>query len=137
MNDISYTPSSASPAQRMRLVGRLDMVRASDASFTLVTVEGRVIPGQLVGRPIEELARLLNRAILVFGSPRFDALGNLTSVEADGYLPESYAPPNAPRLSSGTAEEREEMARRMQAAAGTWPGDETDEEVDQALRELS
>ncbi len=113
------------------------MVRASDASFTIVADDGRVIQGRLVGRSIDELARFLNRAVLIFGSAEFDPLGNLRSVEVDGFLPMDNRLPKAPNLSGRTKEEREEMARRLGAAIGTWPGDETDEMVEQALRELS
>jgi hypothetical protein len=137
MSDVPRVPTVSPPPARVRLTGKLDMVRASDAGFTLVTDDGRVIPGRLVGRPVEELARWLNRAVVVFGSGQFDSLGNLTSVEADGFLPENTLLPGAPSLAGRTAEEREEMARRLRAAVGAWPGDETDEAVEQALRELS
>jgi hypothetical protein len=113
------------------------MVRASDASFTLRTDAGEVIPGRLINRPIEELAALFNRAVVVFGVGQFDAANSLTAIEADGFLPAAGPLPAAPKLSGLTADEREEMARRLKAAVGTWPGDETDEQVSKALEELS
>ncbi len=137
MSDVARAPAGSPSPARVRLAGKLDMVCASNASFTLVADDGRVIPGRLVGRPVEELARWLNHAVVVFGLGQFDPLGNLTSVEADGFLPETTLLPNVPSLSGRTAEERQEMARRLRAAVGTWPGDETDEALEQALRELS
>jgi hypothetical protein len=51
----STNPIPAPP--RVRLEGTLDMVRASDASFTLRLADGRERPGRLVGRPIVALGR--------------------------------------------------------------------------------
>lgn len=45
MNVVLDAPAGASSAERVRLVGRLDMVRASDASFALVMEDGRVEKG--------------------------------------------------------------------------------------------
>jgi len=137
MSDVPRVPTGSSSPARVRVVGQLDMVCASDAGFTLVADDGRVISGRLVGRPIEELARLLGRAIIVFGLARFDALGNLTSVEADGFLAETKRIPSTPSVSGRTKEEREEMARRLEVASGQWPGEESNETVEKALRELS
>ena len=36
-----------------------------------------------------------------------------------------------------SADVAQELACRLQPVRGAWPGDETDEEIDQALRELS
>jgi hypothetical protein len=36
-----------------------------------------------------------------------------------------------------TAEDRQRMTDRLKSIIGQWPGDETDEQVEQALRELS
>jgi hypothetical protein len=136
MSDAQLAPVNLPSARRVRLEGKLDVVRASNASFTLLEDDGKVIHGRLVGRPIEELGSHLNRAIVVFGTGRFDSFGKLISVEADGFLSRENSLPNAPSLSRRTSEEREEMARRLQSFIGTWPGDETDEEIEQARREL-
>ena len=136
MNDVSLTPPNAPHPQRVRLEGKLDMVRASDGSFTLIANDGRVIQGRLIGRSIEELARFLNREVLVFGTAQADPLGNFTSVEVDGWLPKDNRPPKAPSLAGQPKEVAEEMARRLREVIGTWPGDETDEEIQKALKEL-
>ncbi len=124
---------------RVRLEGTLDMVQASDSSFRLILADGRTIPGWLVGYPILGLARLLSRKLLVFGTGRLGTTGELEGIEADGFMPDdgeawivSATDPEPSR------EVNEEMARRFQAALAnwTWPGDETDEQIQQALREL-
>jgi hypothetical protein len=136
VNDVYLASTSQPSPRRVRLDGKIDVVRASDASFTLIADDGRVIQGRLVGRSIEELAGLLNRAILIFGTGQFDSFGKLISVEADGFLPRENSLPNAPSLPRRTSEEREEMARRLKSVIGTWPGAETDEEIEQTLRGL-
>jgi hypothetical protein len=117
--------------------GTLDMVRASDSSFTLLLPEGRMLSGRLVGRPILGLARLLGRLLLVFGNGQFGAAGELESIEADGFIPNDG---QAWTLSADdlpvSNEVAEEMNRRFQSTWGAWPGDETDEQIEQALKDL-
>jgi hypothetical protein len=122
---------------RVRLDGTLDMVQASDNSFRLILADGRTIPGRLGGYPILGLARLLGRPLLVFGIGRFGSGGELEGIEADGFMPNDgqlwVRSATEPPLSE---EVSEEMARRLQSVLGTWPGDETDEQIAQALKEL-
>ena len=136
----TVTPQLSTPnSARVRVEGTLDMVRASDQTFTVITPEGATISGRLVeGRSVEELARWLSEDVVLFGIGQFDPAGKLLSVEANGFLPGlSPRRRRQQQLAGGTPEEREEMARRLKLVIGTWPGDETDEEVERALRELS
>jgi hypothetical protein len=127
-------PTTPAPP-RIRVEGALDMVRASDQTFTLRQPDGRELPGRLVRGSIAGLGRVLGRPLIVFGAARLGPAGELQSVEADGYIPNDGKPwtlsPEDLPLSRDVAEEQ---ARRLQQAVGTWPGDETDEEVEQALR---
>jgi hypothetical protein len=114
------------------------MVRASDLSFTVIAQDGTTIPGRLVeGRSVEELARSLNEEVVLFGAGQLDADGKLLFIEANGFLPGLGPRRYRPQLAGRTQEEREEMARRLKMVIGAWPGDESDEEVEKALRELS
>jgi hypothetical protein len=113
------------------------MVRASDASFTVRLPDGRDVPCRLVGRRIETLARLLNQPAVFFGTATDDPPGSAGVIEVDGFLPESFLPKLPLDLYGQTEEEREELASRLGSIIGAWPGDETDEEINQALRELS
>jgi hypothetical protein len=139
MSQAVTSPTSPPPApQRVRLEGTLDMVRASDASFTLRLADGRELPGRLVARKITTLATLLGRQVLVFGTGQFGPTGELERVDADGFLHndgELWGSPSDDRPIS--PEERAELARRFQSVIGQWPGDETDEQIEQALREMS
>ncbi len=135
------TSSANAPGSspRIRLEGTLDMVRASDSTFTLLLSDGRSIAYRLVGYPIQGLARLLGRQLIVFGTGHLGPGGEMEGVEADGFLPNDgqlwIRSASEPPFSR---EVGEEMARRLQAAMAnwSWPGDETDEEIQQALREL-
>jgi hypothetical protein len=113
------------------------MVKVSDSSFLLLLEDGRAIPGRLVGRPITPLAGVLGRRILVFGTGQFGPTGELERIEADSYIPNDGQPWSVSLDDLPTsAEVREELARRFRAAVGSWPGDETDEQIEQALKEL-
>jgi hypothetical protein len=136
---MTQNPQDAISPPRVRLEGVLDVVKASDSSFQLILADGRTLPGRLVGYPITSMARLLGRPLLVFGTGRFGPAGELEGVEADGIVPNDDQPwtrsATDPPLSR---EVGEEMARRLQAAWANWkwPGDETDEEIQKALKEL-
>jgi hypothetical protein len=136
---MTQTPSATSPPpQRVRVEGVLDAVRASDASFVLLLSDGRSLPGRLVGRAPLSLARLLGRALLVFGTGHFGPTGELERIESDGFMPNdgkmwTVSPDDMPF----SKEVNEEMIRRQRATRGAWPGDETDEQIDEALREIS
>ena len=138
MNPVASPSPSTSDSGRVRVEGTLDMVRASDQSFTLRMPDGRELPGRLVGRPIIGLARVLGRNIFVFGFGRCNPAGDLMGLDADGFMPNdgkswTISPDDMPLC----REVVEEQARRLKQVIGSWPGDETEEEVDRALRELS
>jgi hypothetical protein len=137
MTQASSPKDSATPP-RVRLEGVLDMVQASDSSFRLSLADGRTVPGRLVGPPITSLARVLGRTLLVFGTGRFGPGGELEGVDADGFIPNDGQPWDvSPDDFPFSREVAEEMSRRFRSIVGAWPGDETDDQVEQALRELS
>jgi hypothetical protein len=115
------------------------MVQASDSSFRLLLTDGRALPGRLAGYPILPLARLLGRPLLVFGTGRYGPGGELEGIEADGFMPNDGEPwtmsASDPPLPRDVGEER---ARRLKDALArwTWPGDETDDQLAAALKEL-
>jgi hypothetical protein len=131
-------PQSPASSSRVRLEGTLDMVQASDSSFRLVLADGRTIPGKLVRGPITSLARVLGRRLLVFGTGKFGPAGELEWVEADGFLPNDGESWTVSATDPPVSDEvREELARRLRSVIGKWPGDETDEQINAALEELS
>jgi hypothetical protein len=137
---MNHPPSGDAPASppRVRVEGVLDVVRASDGTFLLRLADGRSIPGRLVGPRIASLAGVIGRLLLVFGTGQFGPSGELERIEADGFIPNdgqlwTVSPDDLP-FSEDVEKER---AQRLAATIGTWPGDETDEQIEQALREIS
>jgi hypothetical protein len=120
----------------LRLEGLLDEVRASDSTFALRADDGRLIRGRLVGPSVEAVAPFLGRRVMVLGTGQADQSGATVWIDAAAMLLAPGPLPKAPALPGSTAEGREEMAKRLKAALGTWPGDETDEEVERALRQV-
>lgn len=130
---------------RVRIVGTLDMIRASSESFGVRLADGAEIRGVLSAGDIVELGGFLNKDVLVLGEAVFRASGNLLRVDADEV---ALAQDEAPIWSRAPARPSETMdfgrLRRPQgprsgiaAIIGRWPGDETDEQVRAALEELS
>jgi hypothetical protein len=113
------------------------MVRASDSSFTLRLADGRTIPGRLVGRAISGLARLLGRLLLVFGNAQFGPSGELEWVDADGYVPnDGQAWDVFPGDPPESEDVEKELARRRAAVMAALRSAETEEQLEQALREI-
>jgi hypothetical protein len=128
MNPTALNPSNG----RVRIEGTLDAVRASDGTFLLRLDDGRELPGRLVRGSVAGLGRVLGRRLIVFGTARPGG------VDVDGFIPNDGQPwtvqPDDLPLSPDVVQEQ---AQRLKQAVGTWPGDESDEEVERAVRELS
>lgn len=132
------------PEQRVRLAGWLDAIRHSDRMFTLKLESGSTLRGVAEGVPTDVLRDLFGKKAMVSGTAFFRPSGKLLRVEADhlepagddfsfwsveprplwGALEPSLRQPQGPR--SG-----------INSIIGQWPGDESDEEVARALKELS
>lgn len=135
--------SAQTPLPRqVRIVGKLDMVRHSTRSFALLTDKGDEVRGVLQGGDPGVLQKNFGREITVFGKAiyrpsgsllRIDALEILDTTEGRSVfssIPEALS--RAPRV-----EKRIQPSRGGVAAFfGTWPGDETDDELLAALGDL-
>jgi hypothetical protein len=112
------------------------MARVSDRRFTLNTDDGREVAGQFVGRPPEAVGQFLGRRVVMFGTEILSPAGESVRLEVDGCLPTEGQVCVSPDYLPFTQAEMEELAGRLKSVMGQWPGDETDEEIAQALREL-
>jgi hypothetical protein len=138
-----FTETPAS--RRVRVVGKLDMVRVSNRTFGLTLSGGQEVRGGLVERDMDELAPLLNKQVLVFGKAVFRPSGRLLRVDVDEFRAATEADqffaklpmPMARTRTKPTPREREKAAEGLRAVIGKWPGDETDEQIHAALEELS
>lgn len=138
------------PADRqVILVGKLDALRHRDRVFTLLLDTGEAVRGVLTGGPMDatdaaEIGSLWGRRVRVGGVAKFRPSGRLLRVDAAGVEEAaeegsffSRMPAPIVRQSDPRAFERPQTPERgVGAFFGTWPGDETDEELLAMLREL-
>jgi hypothetical protein len=131
--------------RRVRLAGILDMIRASTLSFALRLDDGQEVRGALAAGQIEDLAPLLHKRVMVLGKAIYRASGRLLRVDADEILLSSENDrffSTVPPATHATLNLKDELRRQqhkvgLAAIIGKWPGDETDDEIEQALNELS
>jgi hypothetical protein len=123
--------------QRVRLVGTLDMVRASTQSFALRLDDGQEVRGVLVLGSIVDAAAQLNSRVLVLGRAVYRASGRLLRIDADEINGPTGEPslwsripsPRTRRLDPSSLHVPQGPRSGVSAIVGRWPGDETDEEI--------
>lgn len=131
--------------QRTRISGTLDTIRHSDRMFTLLMEDGKAVKGIADGVAAEQLAGLFGQQVVVTGTAFFRPSGALLRVEADAVDAAgadvavwSRAPvPLFRDLDSGTLRQPQGLRSGVNAIIGRWPGEESEEEIVSALRELS
>lgn len=131
--------------QQVRLAGKLDMLRASTQSFAVLLDDGQEIRGVLKEDDIEKISPLLNRRVLVLGKAVFRPSGRLLRVDAEEVTLTSGQETffsTIPRPVWKHFDRRDAVPQQQQkmgiaAVIGKWPGEESDEEIEQALKELS
>lgn len=131
--------------QRTRVAGTLDTIRHSDRMFTLLVDEGKAVKGLADGFAAEQLAGLFGQSVTVAGTAFFRPSGSLLRIEADSIEPAGpeaavWARVPAPLFRvADVASVRQPQGLRsgVNAIIGRWPGDETEEELAAALKELS
>ncbi|HEV3050298.1 MAG TPA: hypothetical protein VGX50_08330 [Longimicrobium sp.] len=133
-------------SQRVRVAGKVDAIRHSDRAFTLILESGEQIRGVLAEGEPEVLAPFFGRVAVVSGVAQFRPSGSLLRVDADlleaGTDQDLELWSETPRPLFGPTDDRD--LRRPQGARsginaliGTWPGDETDDEIFAMLEEMS
>ena len=131
--------------QRVRVVGTLDMIRASTQSFALRLDDGQEVRGVLESGSIVQAATHLNQRVLVLGQAIYRASGHLLRIDAeeielagDESSFWSRIPPARSKHFDLKQVLREQGNKKGVAAVfGQWPGDETDEEINAWLEEIS
>ncbi|MCI0701044.1 MAG: hypothetical protein L0241_08170 [Planctomycetia bacterium] len=117
----------------VQLQGRLLAIHDS-GQFKLALEDGTETPGMLSeSLPVNYLAGFLGQPVVVFGIGASLPSAQLLVVFAEGCLPLVTTPPKVSRLPGQSPQERALMAERLKKAIGAWPGDETDEQVDEVL----
>jgi len=131
--------------QRARVSGTLDTIRHSDRMFTLLIEGGKAAKGIAEGIAAEQLAELFGQHVIVSGTAVFRPSGGLLRIEAETIEPAGsdaavWARVPAPlfRIMDAASLRQPQGPRSgVNAVMGRWPGDESDDEVAAALRELS
>jgi hypothetical protein len=133
-------------SQRVRIAGKVDAIRHSDRAFTLVLDSGEQIRGVLAEGDPEVLAPFFGQVAVVSGVAQFRPSGSLLRVDADLLEPGTNQDlelwSETPRPLFAPTDDRD--LRRPQgprsginALIGSWPGDETDDEIFAMLEEMS
>jgi hypothetical protein len=131
--------------QQVRVVGKLDMVRASTRTLGVILDDGQEVRGVLIEGDITSICGLMNQRVLVLGKAvyrpsgralRIDAEQVTATTETGGFF--STIPKPARKRFDLREPFREQSGKGgVGAVFGRWPGDETDEEIQQALRDIS
>lgn len=129
--------------QPVRLVGKLDMIRDSTRRFGLILDDGTEVPG-VYDREMAELLPLFKQRVLVLGKLIYRGSGRPLRVDATSAAAAGAEGAMWSRIPAAVGSLRRKplhvaQGRRSGIAAliGSWPGDETDEEVERAVAALS
>lgn len=130
--------------QQTRLVGKLDMIRDSTNSFAIKLKDGQEVRGVLTDGEIARIAALFRQDVLVLGKAIYRPSGKLLRIDADevvlaGERDQFFSVIPKPRRSRYDLREvlREQQHKKgISAIFGKWPGDETDEQIAEAMKEL-
>jgi hypothetical protein len=133
-------------SQRIRIAGQLDAIRYSDKAFSVLTGNGQSIRGIYTADDHAALQLHFGRQVLVIGQAHFKPNGMLRVIEAEkvqpatevelemfGTLPTS----DTALLATSDFSKRQGAKRGVAGLLGSWPGDETDDQVERALEEVS
>lgn len=131
-------------AQRANIVGWLDMLRVSKQSFALKLDDGTEVRGVLVEGDMDDFKDFFNTRVIVHGKAVYRASGNVLRIEAEGFDSGEDAPAIWSKIPTPFSREPQQTRWQKPQSArtgvkvffGTWPGDETDEELLAALKKL-
>ena len=131
--------------QRVRLVGRLAAVPAGAHALQLVLDDGQQIAVELVAGDMTVVTGLIDQRVLVLGTVVYRPSGELLGIDADeidlagddGHFFSAIPRPAQEHFDVDELLRKQRHKRGVSAIIGQWPGDESDEEVAQALKELS
>jgi hypothetical protein len=139
----SFTNTTPQP-QAVRVFGRLDMIRASTQSFAVQLIGGEEVRGVADGFEIASLTGMFQKNVVVLGKAVYRPSGRLLRIDASEVRVAdedqkffSKIPPAKARVDRTTALRPARAKGGVAAIFGKWPGDETDAEIEAALKELS
>lgn len=128
--------------QAVRVSGVLDTISASEAHIVLKLADGSKVPGRLERADQKTVHALFGQQVVVSGMAHYRPSGNLHLIDIEwlGKAAPSDAlfevAPIAQQRLTVASQVAQDDASGVSSFFGTWPGDETDEELQHALREL-
>ena len=132
------------PPQPVRVAGILDTISASQPEILLRLKDDTLVPGHLHHHDPEELRALFATPVVISGLARFDQDRRLVRVdveyigsarEADAMW-EKLPVPRPGRGDPVFRPEPQDEHTGVNAIFGIWPGDETEEELLEALKDV-
>ena len=131
------------PARRVRVHGKLDMVRCSDRVFEIVTPAGMRLRAAWTPSDVAPLKEYLGRDVLIEGEAMFRPTGAVLRVDTDAirlalagdeFFSEMPRPANGIVIRPVSV--KSGARNGFESIAGAWPGDESIEELLASLAEL-
>lgn len=130
--------------QQTRIVGTLDMVRSSTNAFAIKLKDGDEIRGVLTDGKISQVTELLEQEVLILGKAIYRPSGKLLRIDADEVIRasdqdkffSSIPKPKRSRFDLREVVREQQHKRGLVEIYGKWPGSETDEEIEAALKEI-
>ena len=137
--------ASTPAAQRARVAGTLDMVRASTRTFAIRLEQGEELRGVLLAGDIREIALLLEKKVLVLGRVQYRPSGRALRIDAEEVRPAAgdvslwcrIPPPRGRSVETSALRQPQGPRSGVAAVIERWPGDESDDEIDAWLEEIS
>jgi hypothetical protein len=139
-------------SQPARIVGTLDMVWASRSMFALKATSGEPLYGTLPdGGLTSEVRNLMTQSVVVLGRIHFRPSGSVLRIDASEIVAATKrdllfasVPTPLPRMPRARTlpTDRQRLASLragsggLRAILGKWPGNETDEEIEEAMKEV-
>lgn len=138
--------ANTQPSRQVRILGKLDMIRHSTRSFSLRLENGEEAHGVMASMDaVDQLAGFFGKPILVLGRAVYRPSGALLRIDAaaieDGIgaapMFSKLPPPQALRRAYHSRIRLSELGKSgVPEFFGTWPGDESDADLDAMLRDL-
>lgn len=132
--------------RRVRVAGRLDEARYSRCAFVLAVDDGSRVRGVLVEARPEQLKPFFGEMVVVEGVAQFRPSGRLLRIDVDQLAPASKADlsvfsneplPMSARVDARGLKRLQKGSTGVAALFGQWPGAESDETIDNLVREIS
>ena len=131
--------------QRVRVAGKLDLLKHSSRIFALLMPTHDLRGVVVADADFTKLGQLLGQQVIVSGTAKFRPSGKVLRIDADQIVaavgdttPWEVAPqPLFSDLETRSLRVPQGATSGVAALFGQWPGDETDEDFENAVRDLS